>query len=114
MKYLFSAAGQKVLEDTFGVVPFGSVPERAERRVAPPRRCPGPNHRSRKQHAWSIDAAAALIAPNPPGTVFTLSNTAVPNMVESVTTGAEAYRPGERSSVAVDSGVRSPVGSRCG
>jgi Bacterial extracellular solute-binding protein len=89
MKYLFSAAGQKVLEDTFGVVP--SVPSlngpNAEwRHLAGG---PGPNESfPQNNNAWSIDAAAALIAPSPPGTVFTLSNTAVPNMVQAVTTGA--------------------------
>jgi multiple sugar transport system substrate-binding protein len=91
MKYLFSAAGQKVLEDTFGVIP--SVPSlntaKAEwRHLAGG---PGPNESFPTNNApWSIDAAAALIAPNPPGTVFTLSNTAVPNMVQSVTTGGES------------------------
>jgi maltose-binding protein MalE len=91
MKYLFSAAGQKVLEDTFGVIP--SVPSlngpTAEwRHLAGG---PGPNQSfPQNNNAWTIDAAAALIAPNPPGTVFTLSNTAVPNMVQAVTTGAQS------------------------
>jgi hypothetical protein len=79
-----------VLEDTFGVVP--SIPSlngpTAEwRHLAGG---PGPNQSfPQNNNPWSIDAAKALIAPNPPGTVFTLSNTAIPNMVESVTTGAE-------------------------
>ena len=95
MKYLFSAAGQKVLEDTFGVVP--SVPSlngpNAEWRHLVGG--PGPNQSfPHNNDAWSIDAADALIAPNPPGTVFTLSNTAIPNMVQSVTTGAESLSAG--------------------
>jgi maltose-binding protein MalE len=88
MKYLFSAAGQKVLEDTFGVIPAipslnGPTAEWRHLAGGPCSNCSWPTN----NNAWSIDAAAALIAPNPPGTVFTLSNTAIPNMVQSVTTG---------------------------
>ncbi len=91
MKFLFSAPGQKVLEDTFGVIP--SVPSlngpSAEWRHLVGG--PGPNQTFPKNNAaWTIDAAAALIAPNPPGTVFSLSNTAIPNMVQSVTTGGQS------------------------
>ena len=89
LKFFYSAAGQKVMEDTFSVIPaIPSVngPNAEWRHLAGG---PGINESfPTNNNAFSIDAAAALIAPSPPGTVFTLSNTAVPNMVEAVTTGA--------------------------
>jgi hypothetical protein len=95
IKYLFSAAGQKVLEDTFGVIP--SVPSlngpTAEwRHLAGG---PGPNQSfPQNNNAWSIDAKYAIIAPQTPGTVFTTSNTDVPNFVQAVTTGSESLTAG--------------------
>jgi hypothetical protein len=85
MKFLFSAPGQKVLEDTFGVIP--SVPSlngpHAEwRHLAGG---PGPNESfPTNNNAWTIDAAKAIIAPQTPGTVANASNTDVPAFVANV------------------------------
>jgi multiple sugar transport system substrate-binding protein len=79
LKYLFSADGQAVAEKTFGVVPaVGSLngPTALWRTQAG-----GPANSS----AFVIAANSATIAPQTPGRVFTLSNTAIPNAVEQVT-----------------------------
>jgi ABC-type glycerol-3-phosphate transport system substrate-binding protein len=79
LKYLFSAAGQAVAEKTFGVVPaVGSLngPTALWRTQAG-----GPANSA----AFVIAANSATIAPQTPGRVFTLSNTAIPNAVEEVT-----------------------------
>jgi multiple sugar transport system substrate-binding protein len=79
LKYLFSATGQAVAEKTFGVVPaVGSLngPTALWRTQKG-----GPANSS----AFVIAANSATIAPQTPGRVFTLSNTAIPNAVEEVT-----------------------------
>jgi hypothetical protein len=95
IQYLFSAAGSKVGEDTFGIIPAAAAlngPSAEWRHLAGG---PGPNQSfPTNNNAWSIDAAKAIIAPQTPGTVFTQSNTDVPNFVEAVTTGAESLSSG--------------------
>jgi hypothetical protein len=95
IQYLFSAAGSKVGEDTFGIIPAAAAlngPSAEWRHLAGG---PGPNQSfPTNNNAWSIDAAKAIIAPQTPGTVFTESNTDVPNFVEAVTTGAESLSAG--------------------
>ncbi len=79
LKYLFSAPGQAVAEKTFGVVPaVGSLngPTSLWRTQTG-----GPANSS----AFVLAANSATIAPQTPGRVFTLSNTAIPNAVEEVT-----------------------------
>jgi multiple sugar transport system substrate-binding protein len=85
LKYLFSAAGQAVAEQTFGVVPAVASLN-------------GPTALWRTQtggpansEAYVIAANTATIAPQTPGTVFTLSNTDVPNAVTAATTGHQSY-----------------------
>lgn len=95
IKYLFSAAGSKVGEDTFGVIPAVPTLNGANAEWRHLAGGPGPNESfPTNNNAWSIDAAKAIIAPQTPGTVFTLSNTAVPNFVQSVTTGQESLNAG--------------------
>jgi multiple sugar transport system substrate-binding protein len=84
LRYLFSAAGQAVAEKTFGVVPAVASLN-------------GPNALWRTQpggpansEGYVIAANTATIAPQTPGTVFTLSNTDVPNAVTAATTGHES------------------------
>jgi multiple sugar transport system substrate-binding protein len=81
LKYLFSAAGQAVAEQTFGVVPAVASLN-------------GPTALWRTQtggpansEAYVIAAKTATIAPQTPGTVFSLSNTDIPNAVTAATTG---------------------------
>ena len=84
LKYLFSPAGQVVAEKTFGVVPA----EASNNGPTAPWRTQsgGPANSS----AYVIAAATATIAPQTPGTVFTLSNTDVPAAVTAATTGHES------------------------
>jgi multiple sugar transport system substrate-binding protein len=84
LKYLFSAAGQAVAEKTFGVVPAVASLN-------------GPTALWRTQsggpansEAYVIAADTATIAPQTPGTVFTLSNTDIPNAVTAATTGGQS------------------------
>lgn len=84
LKYLFSAKGQAVAEKTCGVVPAVASLN-------------GPNALWRKldcgvanNEAFVIAANTATIAPQTPGTVFTLSNTAVPNAVTAATSGGKS------------------------
>jgi ABC-type glycerol-3-phosphate transport system substrate-binding protein len=84
LKYLFSAAGQEVAEKTFGVVPAVASLN-------------GPTALWRTQtggpansEAYVIAANSATIAPQTPGTVFTLSNTDIPNAVTAATTGHQS------------------------
>ena len=84
LKYLFSAEGQAVAEKTFGVVPAVASLN-------------GPNALWRTQpggpansEAYVIAANTATIAPQTPGTVFTLSNTDIPNAVTAATTGHQS------------------------
>jgi multiple sugar transport system substrate-binding protein len=84
LHYLFSAAGQAVAEKTFGVVPAVASlngPDALWRTQAG-----GPAN----SEAYVIAADTATIAPQTPGTVFTLSNTDVPNAVTAATTGHES------------------------
>ncbi len=84
LHYLFSAAGQAVAEQTFGVVPAVASLN-------------GPDALWRTQtggpansEAYVIAADTATIAPQTPGTVFTLSNTDIPNAVTAATTGHQS------------------------
>jgi multiple sugar transport system substrate-binding protein len=84
LKYLFSAPGQNVAEATFGVVPAVASLN-------------GPTALWRTQsggpansQAYVIAADTATIAPQTPGTVFTLSNTDIPNAVTAATTGGQS------------------------
>ncbi len=84
LKYLFSAPGQEVAEKTFGVVPAVASLN-------------GPTALWRTQtggpansEAYVIAANTATIAPQTPGTVFTLSNTDIPNAVTAATTGHQS------------------------
>jgi hypothetical protein len=84
LHYLFSAAGQAVAEKTFGVVPAVASLN-------------GPDALWRTQsggpansEAYVVAAKTATIAPQTPGTVFTLSNTDVPNAVTAATTGGQS------------------------
>jgi hypothetical protein len=84
LHYLFSAKGQAVAERTFGVVPAVASLN-------------GPNALWRhlkggpaNSVAYVIAADSATIAPQTPGTVFTLSNTDIPNAVTAATTGHES------------------------
>ena len=84
LHYLFSAAGQVVAEKTFGVVPAVASlngPTALWRTQAG-----GPAN----SEAYVIAANTATIAPQTPGTVFTLSNTDVPNAVTEATTGGQS------------------------
>jgi multiple sugar transport system substrate-binding protein len=84
LKYLFSSAGQVVAEKTFGVVPAEAAnngPMAVWRTQSG-----GPANSS----AYVTAAATATIAPQTPGTVFTLSNTDVPAAVTAATTGHES------------------------
>ncbi len=83
LRYYFSAAGQVVAEKTFGTVPSVAslnTPTALWRTLAG-----GPAN----SEAYVIAANTATIAPQTPGTVFTLSNTDVPNAVTAATTGHE-------------------------
>ncbi|HTW10555.1 MAG TPA: extracellular solute-binding protein, partial [Acidimicrobiales bacterium] len=84
LHYLFSAAGQAVAEKTFGVVPAVAS---LNGPTALWRTQPGGPANS---EAYVIAANTATIAPQTPGTVFTLSNTDVPNAVTAATTGGES------------------------
>ncbi len=84
LHYLFSAAGQAVAEKTFGVVPAVAS---LNGPTALWRTQPGGPANS---EAYVIAARTATIAPQTPGTVFTLSNTDVPNAVTAATTGGES------------------------
>lgn len=84
LKYLFSAAGQAVAEKTFGVVPAVAS---LNGPTALWRTQPGGPANS---EAYVIAADTATIAPQTPGTVFTLSNTDVPNAVTAATTGGQS------------------------
>jgi multiple sugar transport system substrate-binding protein len=84
LKYLFSAPGQAAAEKTFGVVPAVASLN-------------GPNALWRhlkggpaNSEAYVIAANTATIAPQTPGTVFTQSNTDVPNAVTAATTGGKS------------------------
>jgi ABC-type glycerol-3-phosphate transport system substrate-binding protein len=95
LKFFYSPAGQKVMEDTFSVIPAipsvnGPTAEWRHLAGGPCPNCSWPKNNV----PWSVDAAQALIAPNPPGNVFTVSNTVVPNMVQDVTTGGESLSAG--------------------
>jgi multiple sugar transport system substrate-binding protein len=84
LKYLFSPAGQVVAEKTFGVVPAeasNNGPMAVWRTQSG-----GPANSS----AYVTAAATATIAPQTPGTVFTLSNTDIPAAVTAATTGHES------------------------
>jgi hypothetical protein len=95
LKYLFSAAGQKVGEDTFGIIPAIPSLNSAAAEWRHLAGGPGPNQSFPKNNnAWSFDAAKAIIAPQTPGTVFTSSNTDVPNFVQDVTTHEENLKAG--------------------
>jgi hypothetical protein len=95
LKYLFSSAGQTVAEDTYGVIPAVpslNGPSAAWRHLAGG---PAPDTSfPTNNNAWTIDASKAIIAPQTPGTVFTQSNTDVPNFVQAVTTGQESLSAG--------------------
>ncbi len=84
LKYLFSPAGQAVGEATGGVVPAEAANNGP---TAPWRTVAGAPANSQ---AYTIAAATATIAPQTPGTVFTLSNTDVPDAVTAATTGHES------------------------
>ena len=84
LKYLFSSAGQAVGEATGGVVPAESANNGP---TAPWRSVAGVPANS---EAYVIAANTATIAPQTPGTVFTLSNTDVPAAVTAATTGHES------------------------
>jgi ABC-type glycerol-3-phosphate transport system substrate-binding protein len=84
LKYLFSAAGQAVAEKTFGVVPAVAS---LNGPTALWRTQPGGPANS---EAYVIAAKTATIAPQTPGTVFTLSNTDIPNAVTAATTGHQS------------------------
>ena len=84
LKYLFSAEGQAVAEKTFGVVPAVAS---LNGPTALWRTQPGGPANSQ---AYVIAANTATIAPQTPGTVFTLSNTDIPNAVTAVTTGHQS------------------------
>jgi len=84
LKYLFSADGQAVAEKTFGVVPAVASlngPDAIWRNLTG-----GPAN----TQAYVIAANTATIAPQTPGTVFTLSNTDIPNAVTAATTGHQS------------------------
>jgi ABC-type glycerol-3-phosphate transport system substrate-binding protein len=84
LKYLFSAPGQAVAEQTFGVVPAVASlngPNALWRHLTG-----GPAN----SEAYVIAANTATIAPQTPGTVFTLSNTDIPNAVTAATTGGKS------------------------
>ncbi len=84
LRYLYSAPGQAVAEKTFGVVPAVASlngPTAMWRTLSG-----GPAN----SEAYVIAANTATIAPQTPGTVFTLSNTDVPNAVTAATTGHES------------------------
>ena len=84
LHYLFSAPGQAVAEKTFGVVPAVASlngPTALWRTLSG-----GPAN----SEAYVIAANTATIAPQTPGTVFTLSNTDVPNAVTAATTGHQS------------------------
>jgi len=85
LKYLFSADGQAVAEKTFGVVPAVAS---LNGPTALWRTQPGGPANS---EAYVIAANTATIAPQTPGTVFTLSNTDIPNAVTAATTGHQSY-----------------------
>lgn len=84
LHYLFSAAGQAVAEKTFGVVPAVAS---LNGPTALWRTQPGGPANS---EAYVIAANTATIAPQTPGTVFTLSNTDIPNAVTAATTGHQS------------------------
>ena len=84
LKYLFSAPGQAVAEKTFGVVPAVAS---LNGPTALWRTQPGGPANS---EAYVIAANTATIAPQTPGTVFTLSNTDIPNAVTAATTGHQS------------------------
>ena len=84
LQYLYSAPGQAVAEKTFGVVPAVASlngPTALWRTLSG-----GPAN----SEAYVIAANTATIAPQTPGTVFTLSNTDIPNAVTAATTGHES------------------------
>ena len=84
LKYLFSAPGQAVAEQTFGVVPAVASlngPNALWRHLTG-----GPAN----SEAYVIAANTATVAPQTPGTVFTLSNTDIPNAVIAATTGGKS------------------------
>jgi ABC-type glycerol-3-phosphate transport system substrate-binding protein len=84
LHYLYSAPGQAVAEKTFGVVPAVASlngPTALWRTLSG-----GPPN----SEAYVIAANTATIAPQTPGTVFTLSNTDIPNAVTAATTGHES------------------------
>jgi len=84
LRYLYSAPGQAVAEKTFGVVPAVASlngPTALWRTLSG-----GPAN----SEAYVIAANTATIAPQTPGTVFTLSNTDIPNAVTAATTGHES------------------------
>jgi multiple sugar transport system substrate-binding protein len=85
LKYLFSKPGQEVAEKTFGVVPAVASLNGPD---ALWRTQPGGPANS---EAYVIAAKTATLAPQTPGTVFTLSNTDIPNAVTAVTTGHQSY-----------------------
>ena len=85
LKYLFSKPGQEVAEATFGVVPAVASLNGPD---ALWRTQPGGPANSQ---AYVIAAKTATIAPQTPGTVFTLSNTDIPNAVTAATTGHQSY-----------------------
>jgi hypothetical protein len=84
LKYLYSAPGQAVAEATLGVVPAVTSLN-------------GPTALWRTQSggpangaAYAIAASTATIAPQAPGTVFSISNIDIPNAVTAATTGGES------------------------
>ena len=86
LKYLFSPAGQAVGEATGGVIPAEASNNGP---TAPWRTVAGAPANSQ---AFVIAAKTATIAPQTPGTVFTLSNTDIPAAVTAATTGHESIQ----------------------
>jgi multiple sugar transport system substrate-binding protein len=84
LRYLYSAPGQAVAEKTFGVVP--AVASLNGPTALWLTLSGGPAN----SEAYVIAANTATIAPQTPGTVFTLSNTDIPNAVTAATTGHES------------------------
>ena len=105
LKYLFTPAAQDVAERTCGVVPAVTSlngPSALWRHL----KC-GPAN----SEAFVIAANTATIAPQTPGTVFTASNTDIPNAVEAVTEG-KASLQSAFSNLAVTNARRLRAGRR--
>jgi ABC-type glycerol-3-phosphate transport system substrate-binding protein len=84
-KYLFSAKGQESEEKGYGVVP--AIPSALqggalwEELPGPPQNAP----------AFAIAAKSGLIAPQTPGTVYSLSQVDIPKAIEEVVDSHETY-----------------------